>query len=104
MTEHWFRYHDEHYAAALDEYENPIGAGRIGVVLWRIPLIKETPKGVWIGYSPCTKRFVLKAAHKRYACSTEQEAKESFIARKKRQISILKARLRDAEEALKLME
>jgi hypothetical protein len=35
---------------------------------------------------------------------TEQEAKESFIARKKSQISILKAQLFDAEKALKLAE
>ena len=104
MGGHWFRYREVRYAAPLDEWDTPMGLGRVVLELDCIPLIKETPKGVWVGHSPCTKRFVLKAAKKHYACSTEQEAKESFIARKKRQIRILKSQLRNAEEALKLAE
>lgn len=68
-------------------------------------VVKETPKGVWIeGPFGLTKRFVRLDAHKRYACPTIESARESFMARKKRQIKILKTQLANAEESLRLAE
>lgn len=49
-------------------------------------------------------RFVRLTAAKRWACSTPQEAIESLIARRKRQISILGNQLRRAREELVLAE
>lgn len=60
---------------------------------------KRTPKGAWL-----SDRFVLLTANKRYACNTEEEAIESFIARRKRQIQILEGQLRKAKADLALTE
>jgi hypothetical protein len=94
--EKWYRYEDVQYASQLNEYDEPIGPGRLEVKLREIPVIKHTPKGVWIGYGNgiLEKKFVLRDSRKRYACPTIEEAKESFIARKKCQVGIYRARLR----------
>ena len=104
MTEEfWFRYDSVRYASSLDEFECPVGDGHLEVKLRKFPVLKHTPKGVWInGWRG--RRFVLRDARKRYACPTLEEATESFIARKKRQAGIYRARLRDAEEAIKLIQ
>ncbi|WP_315740040.1 MULTISPECIES: hypothetical protein [unclassified Bradyrhizobium] len=60
-------------------------------------IISRTPKGAWI-----SGRFVLLTATKRWACPTEEEALESFIARKRKQISILSHKLHRAEQDLAL--
>jgi hypothetical protein len=63
---------------------------------------RHTPKGVWLdlGYPP--EKFVLKGARKRWACPTEGEAMESFLARKRRQRTLLRAQLDHVEQALAL--
>lgn len=112
-NEYWYRYEDVKYAAPIDEYERPIGEGRVEVRLRKYRVIKHTPKGVWISqdfwFTPhhdhiypdnVNKKFVLRDARKRFACPTIEEALESFKARKKRQIRILRAQARDAEKAL----
>jgi len=60
---------------------------------------KRTPCGAWID-----SKFVNLNCAKRYAVPTEEEALESFKARKKRQIKILSSRLSEAEEELQLLE
>jgi hypothetical protein len=101
--EKWYRYEDVRYASSLDEFDNPIGEGRLEVKLREFAVFKHTPKGVWIGWSG-PEKFVLRESRKRYACPTIEEAKESFIARKKRQAGIYRARLRDAEKALAIIQ
>lgn len=64
-------------------------------------VLKETKAGVWIDLFG-RKRFVLRAAKKRYACPTIEEALTSYHARKSRQCCILRHRLAMAEAALKL--
>jgi len=118
----WYRYDDCRFAAPLDEFDAPIGRGRVGINLSHYQLLRETPKGVWVllNYSfgfidPAADpewvrakikaglaRFILHTANRRFACATREEAKASFIARKKRQAGIYSARLRDAKEALAL--
>jgi hypothetical protein len=46
---------------------------------------------------------VLLTANKRWACPTQEEAIESFIARKQKHIRILMANLKRAEEELALV-
>lgn len=106
-----YRYYDVQYSAGCDEWGNNIGAGRVGVYLQEFEIVKETKCGVWIltGFwfgSPeetppkeCQK-FVNLTARKQFACRTIEDAKESFIARKKRQIKILSAQITRAEKAL----
>lgn len=61
-------------------------------------LIRETPKGYWI--NAYGEKWISKTAKKRFAYPTEEEALESFKARKKRQIEILEYQLRNARMAL----
>jgi len=62
-------------------------------------VVKETAKGHVIeDYG--LKRFVLLNAVKHYACTTKEEALQSFIARKKKEIEIYKTKLLKAETAL----
>lgn len=72
---------------------------KIVLVKHEHPVISATPTGVWIDVLG-RKRFVKLNARKRYACPTEAEALESFRARKRRQIRILKHNLAAAEAAL----
>ena len=49
---------------------------------------------------PEYKKFVLAGTRKSYACETKELAAESFMARKRKYVRILKARLKDAETVL----
>ena len=70
---------------------------RLEMQWWQVN--RRTPKGAWIG-----GRFVLLTATKRWACNTEDEALESFKARKQKQIAILTSKLRLAERELALTD
>ena len=79
----------------------------VKVRLITLNLHKETPQGYWIGwgrYAPDylrgNSRWVSKTGRKRYAYPTKEEAMTSFLARKEKQVKILKAQLRKAEGAL----
>lgn len=106
MTECWYRYEDHHTAPPLDEFDNPVGRGGVVIEQLRYEVIKYTPKGVWIrqvasyGWFADNKRFVLRSARKRFACPTVEEARVSFLARKKKQLSILSARAQDVRDAV----
>lgn len=73
------------------------------IYLQEWPVVKHTPKGVWLGIYG-QKKFVLNDARKRYAYPTIELAKKSFIARKQHQIARLRSQLKHAEMALKLMQ
>jgi hypothetical protein len=67
------------------------------------PVERHTPKGVWLrvwGH----EKWVSATAKKRYAYPTQEEARESFIARKKRQILILSNQLIEAKKMLQMAE
>lgn len=101
----WYRYTDGRYASTLDEYERPVGGGRAFLHLHTFPVIRETPKGVWIELWPHGPlRFVLRGARKRFACPTQEEALESLRARKTRQQQILAAQLRHVADVLALAD
>lgn len=71
------------------------------VLLERYPIVRRTPKGAWIELAPGYDhlnikpelKFVLNDARKRFAHETLDGAKESFLARKRRQLSILHNRI-----------
>ena len=77
----------------------PVTDGGVVLYVSRFRKIKDTPKGVWLEYYD-RQRFVLLTARKKFAHPTIEEAKESFRARKHRQISILRGQLRRVEKAL----
>ena len=98
----WYRVVDGRYAAMLDEFERPIGGGGSYVSVRTYPVVRETPRGVWLESAGDygQDRFVLRDARKRFACPTLNEALESFRARKERQLKILTAQIRHVRKCL----
>lgn len=82
-------------------HEARFSESRLMLLKSEFPIIKWTNCGAWIDVYG-RRRFVNLQSKKKYACFTVEEALESFHARKKRQIRILKAQLAQAEAALKL--
>lgn len=92
-----YRYTDTLYSSGDDEYG---WNTYIRVHLNKYPIIKKTDKGIWLDNFG-SKRFVLLAARKKFACLTIEEALASYKARKNRQIKILVTQLKHANEALR---
>jgi hypothetical protein len=103
-VEYLYRYEDRTYSLGLNQFDDPLPGYTLKVELQEYRIIKRTPQGAWIVYGSWSmhtpKRFVLLSARKRFACETKEEALESFKARKRKQIKILKAQLKRAEMAL----
>lgn len=106
-----YRYEDVAVSTGYDEWGYSSGS-RVELYLREYPVLRETPKGVWISLScgefhalgdQC-ERFVLLGARRRFACPTREEALDSFLARKRRQLSIHKARIRHVESAIAAAE
>jgi len=117
MSENKYLYRYESYRnVSCDEYDT-VYRGSMKMKLYTYNIIKETKCGCWIftGYhlvnrileskdvSKEYQKFVNLTCNKKFACRTIEDAKESFIARKKRQIRILTSQLDDAKEALNLI-
>jgi hypothetical protein len=101
----WYRLDDVLYAPMLDEFETPIGPGRLDIIVRKHSVVRITPKGLWIvqqGIYSGGPRFILFNATKRHAHPTMALALESFVARKNRQASIHEARARQAHMAVRL--
>lgn len=96
----WYRYED-HRRSSWDGFEE-CSHSRLEVSLRRFHVIKHTRKGVWlrIPYDLGWKRWVPISARKRYACPTIEEARSSFLARKNKQMRLLKEKLFDAQLAI----
>lgn len=103
MNTVWYRVVDGRTASSLDEWERPCGDSRAYVYTHEHPVIRETPKGVWLDVYG-SERFVRRDARKRWACPTKEEAIESFRARKARQAKILRAKLRHVDEVLAMVQ
>jgi len=101
-TEYLYRFEDKRYSVGIDEFENDLGC-YTQVNLYRFKILKRTPKGAWIDLYG-DKRFVNLERKKKYACSTVEDAKISFKARKIRQISIYRGKLEIAQKALSLID
>lgn len=105
----YYRY-EERIFGTMNEYdpELHLESGRLDIL--HFPVMKETPCGVWIkipwidSMNGKGKKFILTNARKKYACPTIEDARESFMARKQRQIMILKGQLERARLALSLMK
>lgn len=94
----WYRIQDVRYAAPVDEFGRSCGEGTSAVNLYEHYVTKVTPKGVWLD----RHIWVRSDARKRYACPTLKEAYESFMARKRRQRSIIEYQLRRIEKVVRL--
>lgn len=90
-----WRVEDRRYAACIDPDGDVWGSTPLQAEARWYHIRKRTPKGAWIG-----DRFILLTARKKFACETLEEAMKSFLARKTRQASIYRHRLKDAEQAM----
>lgn len=97
---YWYRYEDVAYSRGCDELDRPLGPAIIKVELRKFRVHHHTPKGVRLEDG----QFVSDSSRKRFAHATVDEAKESFIARKERQMQIHQARINRAIKALNLIK
>ncbi|MGJ4945154.1 hypothetical protein ACQR1W_31655 [Bradyrhizobium sp. HKCCYLS1011] len=88
----------QRYSYVIDADADRYGVTAPELQMTWYAITRRTPKGAWI-----SGRFVLLTAHKRWACPTQEEAIESFIARKQKHIRILMSNLKRAEEELALV-
>lgn len=75
----------------------------MGVGIDHFPVTKKTPKGVWVTAWGGPK-FILDGAGRRFAYPTREQAIDSFMRRKRRQIQILHSNLASAEAQLAFAE
>lgn len=104
MTETWYRYEDHRESLGVDQWDNPYPGFRSVVTLSEFSVLRHTPKGVWLTnkglWGGTSRHFVRNEARKRFACPTKEDALESYIARKKRQIQILEDQVKHATNCL----
>ena len=84
------------------------GPSRVELELLPFRVLKTTPSGVRIDdYQTRVNgkgRFISRDWTKQWACPTIEEAVQSFVARKKKQRLIYSSKLRNIDEALRLVE
>lgn len=77
---------------------------RDGITITKWVVRKVTPMGCWVAEQEldwCSDvRFMRTDAYRRFAWPTEREALKSYLARKARQVSILRQKLWTAQEML----
>ena len=101
----FYRYEAREYASLDmdgDYVSSPIPNPKLELREYR--LIKETPKGYWIGFegfhSDVWKKWVSKTSRRRFAYPTNEEALENYIKRTQRRIKILERQAWTCEIAL----
>lgn len=105
----FYRYELRNYAS-LDEFGDVAGH-HTSVNLSTYHLIKETPKGYWIGFGgpfiswkSDWKKWVSKTSRKRFAYPTKEEALHGFIKRTERRKKILQSQVHDCSMALHIAQ
>jgi hypothetical protein len=104
MSDLYHRFEDHLTAPPLNEWDEPVGRSQLHIIHYTFPVLTHTPKGVWLGLLGGGRRWVRNDARRRFACPTIELARESFIARKKRQAGIYDARASYAREAIAKIE
>ena len=99
----WYRYEDKSYCSVYQtEWGDYQYYGNIvKIVCKELPVIKHTPKGVWLRYRT-KERWVSLTSNKQFACPTKELAMKSFMARKHRQKRLLTSQMDRVEEAIRL--
>lgn len=99
-----YRVEGRSYASFSDEYTNRL-TSRESLELMEYLVVRETPKGFWIQRHPESRlRWLSKTAKRRFASQTVDGAHQDFVARKKRQQSILEARVRKVRTFIAMAE
>ena len=95
-TEYYYRAAHINYAPSLDQFDEPMGQGRVEVVVYHYAVAKHTPKGVRLENG----KFVSNTSRRRFANPTREEAIVSYLARKEAEISIYQARIKNIKRAM----
>lgn len=96
-----YRFEWQGYAAPLNEYDEPVGGANYQLELYAYPIEKRTSCGWTLGiWSGANRKFVGENHKKQFASPTVREALGHFVARRKAEIRIHKAKLANAERAL----
>lgn len=96
----FYRYEDHIYSTiSIDPGGNEhYGTTPVQLNCLTFELVKETPKGYWIGGGILTPKWISKRTG-HFAFPSQLKALQSFQRRKQSQMGIYRARLRRAEEA-----
>lgn len=106
----WYRYNHHTTSNAtfnLDGDCESLDSLFVHVELDEYKVLRHTPTGVWIRtkrYERNSEKFICRAWRKRWACPTIEEARISFIARKKIQLSIYQHRIEALHAAIAIAE
>jgi len=98
----FYRYEIIEYA--VHDFDNELISSKFPnpkLVLSTYDLLKETPKGYWIGYS-YSKIWISKTSKKRFAYPTKNEALTNFIKRTERRLNILEHQIISCKIGLSL--
>jgi len=105
-AEYLYRYDYRVYGCGVDQFDEPIrGCNHVKLQVTKYKVLKRTPKGAWIDYfnvNGNNEKFVRLTAKKQFACNTKEEALESFLFRKKRQLSILTSQIANVKTAINI--
>jgi len=101
-TEYLYRFESHNSSLGVDQFDDPIPGHSVVLHLYKHEVLKWTPKGAWISKWNFgdEKKFVLLTARKQFASKTVKEAKQQFIHRKHKYISILQSKIDDTVSAL----
>jgi len=99
MSKKYYRVEEQWYGGSTFDSILTSTNGRLKLVMREYPVKRETPCGVWIDLKYGDEKFILNEARKKWACPTQEDALESFKARKYRQIKILAKQLSRAKQA-----
>lgn len=104
MTTCYYRVEETHYSTGYDEVNDRSSGSATRPNLTTHEVLRATPCGVWVMDNRGEERFINRSWTKQYAHATVEEAKAAFRARKKRQISIYRARAKALEDALDYLD
>ena len=108
-SSYWHRIDYTRYAPPLNEFDEPVGQGSVGLNHYRYKVVKTTAKGVWLDVGGFnldkeSRKFVLFDSKRQWASPTFEQAKEKFVRRKQKQIAILQREIDDIRRALEAVE
>jgi hypothetical protein len=95
-----YRFEDFRISHGFNLDGDPYPGSSLGIQCMQYPIIRFTPKGMWINVWS-GPRFVLLTANKRFADPCKETAWLDFQKRKSRQAFIYSKRVDHAEEALR---
>jgi hypothetical protein len=100
----WFRVTVQHYATVNEHGD--VDGHYSNVTVTQFPVLKHTPKGVWLEIPLSAKKFVLREMLHRgraYAAPTLEQAKQDFIARKQFERNRLESRINRIDREIALV-